>query len=465
MRKVLKLLSVFLVVILFCGIFVFSSFAKELEPCRLCSGKGGYHCVSCGNTGSVTCRGCGGSGKWTCPGEDGKGKCTNGYYTCQSCNGDGKNRSGDGNIIEGNCGNCKGMGKLECWTCHGNPNRNCDKCSGTGKEECQVETCKVSKAYGWKCPDCKGTGFILVGNPMPPKSKNDGVQNVPSKGDYIVTNDKTWAGYKYGSSSDTNKSNNTSSKGNNTSSKTVVSSNTESTQSVPDFPDADMTLVPENRNSNFDISLPVQNDVTQKSALSVRVETGKMSDKQQKYYADLSDEKLAQILTNVRTIVASAQAGRSDSQTDKILSDIAEKNGFNSLADGKLFPLYFEGHQDVGFPICVTLGIDKGVLAGGSDIFVYHISNDGTIELLGKADYNTYDDGTVESLSFYTSSFSSFFTSSKELDVDIKEDIFTTGIVDKKKNKNLPIIIVSVILIAILVTVVIMFLKKRKREE
>lgn len=107
--------------------------------------------------------------------------------------------------------------------------------------------------------------------------------------------------------------------------------------------------------------------------------------------------------------------GRSDSDTDKILNDIAEKNDFESLEDGKLFPLYFEGHQEVGFPVCVTLGIDKGVLAGGSDIFVYHISNDGTIEPLGKAEYGTYEDGTVKSLSFIPLLFQHFLPPQKSL--------------------------------------------------
>lgn len=142
-KTIKRYMTILFVAVLLCGAFVLTAYARDLEPCRLCGGKGDYHCVSCGNTGTVTCGGCNGTGVWHCPGEDGKGKCNNGYYTCKSCNGDGKNRSGDGNIIEGSCGNCSGKGKIECWTCHGNPTQACDKCGGTGKEECQVGTCRL----------------------------------------------------------------------------------------------------------------------------------------------------------------------------------------------------------------------------------------------------------------------------------------------------------------------------------
>ena len=40
-----------------------------------------------------------------------------------------------------------------------------------------------------------------------------------------------------------------------------------------------------------------------------------------------------------------------------------------------------------------------------------------TIESLGKAEYTIYDDGSVESITFYTTSFSSFFTSTTELSI------------------------------------------------
>lgn len=446
MKTIKRYVTVLFVAVLLCGVFEIIAYAKELEPCRLCGGKGDYHCVSCGNTGTVTCRGCNGTGVWHCPGEDGKGKCNNGYYTCKSCNGDGKNRSGDGNIIEGSCGNCSGKGKIECWTCHGNPTQACDKCGGTGKEECQVGTCKVSRKYNWKCPDCKGTGFILVGNPMPPKESNDGVRNVPKTGDYIVTNDKTWAGYKYGGESK-----------NDTSSKSTVSKETQSKTDVKSAPgeepqeNADFVL-PENRNTVYEIPMASQSDKARAT-----VETDKMSDKEQLHYAELSEEKLGEILSAVRTIVSTAKPGESDKQTKELIKLIAENNGIDTKENGQFFPITFEGHQDIGFPIKVSVTLESGELAGGGDIFVYHITEDGGIEPLGKAEIITYPDGSVEELSFYTTGFSSFFTARKELNTEIK----TTA--PQKTGAPIALIcVIAVCLAAILAVSVFLIIRKKR---
>lgn len=439
-------MTILFVAVLLCGVFEIIAYAKELEPCRLCGGKGDYHCVSCGNTGTVTCRGCNGTGVWHCPGEDGKGKCNNGYYTCKSCNGDGKNRSGDGNIIEGSCGNCSGKGKIECWTCHGNPTQACDKCGGTGKEECQVGTCKVSRKYNWKCPDCKGTGFILVGNPMPPKESNDGVRNVPKKGDYIVTNDKTWAGYKYGGESKSD-----------TPSKTTVSKETQSKTDAKSSPSeviqetTDFAL-PENRNTVYEIPMASPSDKARAT-----VETDKMSDKEQLHYAELSEEKLGEILSAVRTIVSTAKPGESDKQTENLIKTIAENNGIDIKENGQLFPISFDGHKDIGFPVKVSVSLENGKLQGGGDIFVYHITEDGEIESLGKAEIITYPDGSIEELSFYTTGFSSFFTARQELNTEIK----TTG----AKETGTPIVLICIIavcLAAILAVAVFLIIRKKR---
>lgn len=467
MKTGTRFLTVALILTMLFSAFALTAYAKELEPCRLCGGKGDYHCVSCGNTGTVTCRGCGGSGRWECPGEDGKGKCNDGYYVCPSCNGDGKNRSGDGKIIDGNCGQCGGNGKLVCWTCHGTPKRACDGCNGTGKEECQVGTCKVSRAYGWKCPDCKGTGFILVGNPMPPKANNDGVRNVPSNGDYIVTNDKTWAGYTYGGGNGNTSTGKGTGTGTGTSSEPVQQSDppTDQPENDPpesDVPPADLTLVPENRNTDFDISIP--EDPARPIPSSVRVETGRMTDEQQRYFAGLPDEKLAQILTNVRSIVASAEPGRSTPETDELLSTLAAQNGYESVEDGRIFPLYFEGHEEIGFPVRVTVSIDKGVLSGGTDLYVYHIAEDGAIELLGKAEYGTYEDGSVQSVSFYTSSFSTFFTAEKELELPLADPVTENTTQKETASSSIWIVptVIAAAVMAIAVVLIILLARKRK---
>jgi len=181
---------------------------------------------------------------------------------------------------------------------------------------------------------------------------------------------------------------------------------------------------------------------------------------------------LAQILTNVRTIVASAEPGRSDSKTDELLNSLATQNGYGSLPEGRLFPLYFEGHQEIGFPVHVTVSVEKGLLDGGTDLYVYHIAEDGIIELLGKAEYGTYEDGTIESISFYTSSFSTFFTSEKELDTDISvvtgdrestDDMGGTGENEKPLRPWIVLFAVLTSVVAVLVVVTIVLRRKRKK--
>ena len=476
MKKIIRVLTLTLAFAVLCGSFATIAYAKELASCGLCNTTGEFHCKVCNNTGEVTCGGCGGEGKSKCTGESGKG-CDDGYYTCPSCNGDGKNRSGDGKIIEGVCGNCGGAGKLRCVACHTVPGWNiCPGCDGKGKQECQSSNCKDSKAVGWKCPNCMGTGYRLSGNPMPPPEVNDGIQNVPVNGDLIWIGDKS---HVYGGESGSNGNGTTSTPSENTTQPPATtdpgSSKTEppqqNNQPGTDFPPADMTLLPEDRNSDFDI--PLSNEPDRTITSSVRVEMGKMTDEEQKYYAQLPEEELAQILTNVRTIVASAEPGRSDSKTDELLNSLATQNGYGSLPEGRLFPLYFEGHQEIGFPVHVTVSVEKGLLDGGTDLYVYHIAEDGTIELLGKAEYGTYEDGTIESISFYTSSFSTFFTSAKELDTDISvvtgDSESTDAMGSTGENETslrfwivLFAVLTSVIAVVIVGTIVVR--KKRKKE-
>ena len=485
MKKIIRVLALTLAFAVLCGSFATIAYAKDLEPCYHCNTTGEFHCKVCNNTGEVTCGVCGGEGKSKCTGESGKG-CDDGYYTCPNCNGDGKNRSGDGKIIEGVCGNCGGAGKLRCVACHTVPGWNiCPGCDGKGKQECQSSNCKDSKAVGWKCPNCMGTGYRLTGRPMPPPEVNDGIQNVPVNGDLIWIGDKS---HVYGGESGSNGNGTTSTPSENTTQPPATtdpgSSETkppqqndtppdqsENNQPGTDFPPADMTLLPEDRNSDFDI--PLSNEPDRTITSSVRVEMGKMTDEEQKYYAQLPEEELAQILTNVRTIVASAEPGRSDSKTDELLNSLATQNGYGSLPEGRLFPLYFEGHQEIGFPVHVTVSVEKGLLDGGTDLYVYHIAEDGIIELLGKAEYGTYEDGTIENISFYTSSFSTFFTSAKELDTDISVvtgDSESTDAMGSTGENETPLrfwivlfaVLTSVIAVVIVGTIVVR--KKRKKE-
>lgn len=233
-----------------------------------------------------------------------------------------------------------------------------------------------------------------------------------------------------------------------------------------DTPQADVPPVPENRNTDFEIPMPT--DTGRPVAAYVRVETGKMTDEEQRYYAGLPEDDLARVLTGVITIVASAEPGRSDSDTDKLLDSLAAKNGYETLPEGRLFPLYFEGHQEIGFPVRVTVSIEQGLLNGGTDLYVYHIADGGEIESLGKAEYGTYEDGSIETVSFYTSSFSVFFTSAKELDLSIKTDengSHLTGANEGKSNGNTPVIPIAaggVALAVIAALAIVTAVKKRK---
>jgi len=202
MKKAYRAAAFLAAFVLLFGAVSLTARAKDLEYCRLCGGSGDFHCSVCGNTGEVVCDLCGGAGFSECPGEDGKGKCDHGHYVCPSCHGDGRSRTGDGAVTGGPCGQCGGDGQIECWRCHGTGGDRCNRCGGAGKTECREGTCVVSRAYGWKCPDCKGTGYILVGRPMPPKSSNDGVRNQPVAGDHIIIDEAAhYIVYGSGSSS------------------------------------------------------------------------------------------------------------------------------------------------------------------------------------------------------------------------------------------------------------------------
>lgn len=618
MKKIIRVLTLTLAFAVLCGSFATIAYAKELASCGLCNTTGEFHCKVCNNTGEVTCGGCGGEGKSKCTGESGKG-CDDGYYTCPSCNGDGKNRSGDGKIIEGVCGNCGGAGKLRCVACHTVPGWNiCPGCDGKGKQECQSSNCKDSKAVGWKCPNCMGTGYRLTGRPMPPPEVNDGIQNVPVNGDLIwigdkshvysngsvssepasyhnvsfgtgswkigdvtVTADKTGTqkistieiitltnfdpdtmevrvvdedgdglilkvtngktsisandhdgGIPYdltfmvcekeavpgGNEGDDENNNNgdnpnqagkyivwfgegswkigdvtvTADKTNVqyltetdiitltnfdpdtmevrveaedgfrttllvNNGKTSISANTNNGPVATDIVFSvvakvgDTVIIPSDRNQDFEISSTESSN--SKQSASARVEVGKMTSEEQEHYAGLTDEELNGKLVNVQSILQTVRPGEFAADTEKLINDVAELNGIDTLEEAKIFPLSFEGHEDLGFPIAVTVRLEKGVLKGDSDLFVYHILEDRSIESLGKAEYTTYDDGSVESITFYTTGFSSFFTSSKELNIDIPA-AFPWPL--------LAAVLVGVIVVLLVVTIVLR--RKRKKE-
>lgn len=433
MKKGMRFLTVTLVLAVLCGAFAQTASARDLEPCYHCNSTGQFYCSFCNNQGEVLCDQCDAKGGWTCADCGGSG-----YFVCESCHGDTYIRSGEGEIPPdaqpGTCGNCGGSGKIRCITCHTEPGWNiCSACGGKGKSECQASNCKDAKAVGWKCPYCKGAGYLGVGFDFPPEW-NDGVHNIPVKGDHIITDNKTWAYYVYGgetgnegSSSDQNQS--APDSGNNDENKSETpqqntteppaETDTKPSTTEPDPPEEtapreEADFLPENRTNDYDLPIP---QVDGNSVMVfARVETGKMSETESSYYTSLSDGELAEILAGVQEVVGTITPGRFDVGVEELLHQIAELNDFETIEDGRLFPIYFNGHQDIGFPVKVTFHLDKGILEGGTDLFVYHITQEGEIEPLGQAEYFTYDDGSVEEISFYTAGFSSFFTAAKELD-------------------------------------------------
>ena len=485
MKKIIRVLTFTLAFAVLCGSFATIAYAKILHQCHCCGGDGIYTCdaVDC-KDGKHPCGRCNSTGQTI----EMCGAC-NGTGKCRLCQGTGK-RLGDDTI---DCDNCNGTGQ-----CQGGPGsgpctqgqyyNQCPDCTGERVVWHNNEWCIYARNHDGQCPICKGTGYEGDGREGTP---NDGVSNVPRAGDGIYYLNGSYAIYGGGYSGGENGSN-----GNETASTSPENTTqppattdpgssetkppqqndnppdqSENNQPGTDFPPADMTLLPEDRNSDFDI--PLSNEPDRTITSSVRVEMGKMTDEEQKYYAGLPEEELAQILTNVCMIVASAEPGRSDSKTDELLNSLASQNGYESLPEGRLFPLYFEGHQEIGFPVRVTVSVEKGLLDGGADLFVYHIAEDGVIELLGKAEYVTYEDGTIESLSFFTSSFSTFFTSAKELDTDISVvtgDSESTDAMGSTGENETPLrfwivlfaVMTSVIAVVIVGTIVVR--KKRKKE-
>ena len=427
MKHILKI-CLFIYVLYIADIMVS---AKELEVCRLCNGSKDYHCSGCNNVGEVVCDGCYGAGGSVCPGDSYMGNsCDKGYYICASCNGDGKMRTGDGEIVEGLCGNCNGAGKHRCIVCsNGTPGWNeCTRCVGDGMAECQ--RCIAARKIGYKCPKCTGTGFCLLENPMPPDEYNDGVRNVPNKGDHIIV-DEEWHYYIYGEDPGVilpEKPETPKEPGTSTvepgQTDTEETTNPNQNEQNGDGIDNENKVTPDDRNSNYDIpSVSADGTAVNSSAI---IDISKMTNEEQLYYASLDEEELNRKLVNIQQILASVKPGTYGENSEELIKNIAKKNGINSLEEGRIVPLYFEGHEDLGFPIEVSVRMEKGMLDGGTRLYVYHICNDGKIELLGDAEYSTYDDGSVENISFYTTGFSSFFTSARELEIveaDVSDDL------------------------------------------
>jgi len=238
--------------------------------------------------------------------------------------------------------------------------------------------------------------------------------------------------------------------------KEVPSADGSEGNNTPSDREADPIAVPADRHSDFDILPAAKENAPARS--SAKVETARMTAEEQKYYEALTDEKLGTIAENVKKIVETADPGRAETAAEQVLEELSKKNGLGAAEGEKLFPIAFEGHQDIGFPVRVTVPLAKGTLRGGGDLYVYHQKADATIEALGKAEYLTYEDGSIQELSFYTTGFSTFFTSAKQLDISGYEQRAESV----KDDFPLLLIVIPVCVLGIAAVVILLLLRKKK---
>lgn len=398
-----KLISLIISITVFSVLFTFNASAKILEECYHCNATGKFNCPVCSNTGEVICEGCNGEGYSICKGEPGKG-CDHGYYTCPSCSGDGKNRTGDGKIVDGVCGNCNGEGKLRCVVCHTTPGINyCDTCGGTGKKECVASNCQDAKAVGWKCPYCVGTGWLHLTQGHIGEI-NDGVYNVPQNGDIIRDqngNERVW-----GKENDSPATTTTAPPENDP----PEEKQTQTTQDTKKTdPDGEGDKPPEETGEQTD-DKKGNDDPKPPAEIVTHGDTFELSFHDE--VSELSDETKAQ----VAMIVSSCVPGGFGENSESIILSYTG-TGKDDWRENRIYPIYFEGHIVLDTPVRVTVKIEDNTLEGGRDIYIYHIREDGTAELLEDANIGwiTYESGYIESISFDTKEFSSFFTSSLKL--------------------------------------------------
>ena len=660
-----KVVSAALALTTFLSLLTFGSYAYDFEECYHCGKTGQFHCPECDNRGEAVCDGCGGQGRFECPGEEGKGKCDNGYYVCPSCNGDGLSRPIPEDGEAGPCGQCGGTGKIECWHCHGAGILVCDRCGGEGMCACQNGNCIEARKINYKCPYCKGTGYLGDGPDFPPEW-NDGVHNVPKEGDHIITDHASWTGYYYGTG-ETDKDKQQGNGNNDEEERKdpvtgrdyvwfidvgagvwningqdiAVKRNGESVSgtldvtlnqpfeisgitdrnthvylvadgfktelielggdheysvanrspkspkapfnvtmqieyiegSAPVGPEGEghgdpdrirrsidfgdgvwdnngspvtawigdeqatgvitveegtairlegfdsermtvylraedgfsVTLVPDDvcafsidryeqadcvladTTLKFEVDI-ISKELTvgetdgeppEQTVIMIDVGDGtrcfaefdleRLGEEEREIYRSMPKEEIDEVMDTVRDVLASVRPGGYDGDTEELFNRLVSSSGFDSVDDGRLYSFALDGHSELPFPIKVTFVIERGALDGGTDLYVYRRCTDGNIEPLGKADYVTYDDGSVETISFYTKSLTPFFTAKKELDLTPSVGApAATGDTDvKTEEKTFPIVVVIIAAVCaatVAAFAVVIIIKKKRRK-
>lgn len=215
---------------------------------------------------------------------------------------------------------------------------------------------------------------------------------------------------------------------------------------------------------NGDVDLPSVPAGDAGPAATARIIVGKMTPDEKKYYDSLDEEELGRLINDISAAVGSFSHGK----TVKQVENAARQNGIGSFREGRIYVIALDGRFEIGFPIEITAKIEKGALDGGRDLYVYRVLADGTVESLGKAEYCTYDDGSVEEIKFFTTGLSSFFTSSEQIDTSLNYNAGTdTAKYEKTEDEKdgsgllIPAVIITAVLAAAAGTA---FLVLRKRK-
>lgn len=201
------------------------------------------------------------------------------------------------------------------------------------------------------------------------------------------------------------------------------------------------------------------------SGASVLIDSSRLSGEERERYDGLSDEEYGELVEKLRDGIGSARPGLADGDSKDALDAIAKSVGFKDSRDGGMFPVDFKKDLEIGFPARITLPLEKEALDGGSDLYVYRLTKDGEYVPLGKADYRTYPDGSVEEISFYTDAISDLFICRYALADDLSE----VGGKPGETNGNdtgLPLVIgVSAVALTLAAAGVAVIKKKRSKQE
>ena len=163
--------------------------------------------------------------------------------------------------------------------------------------------------------------------------------------------------------------------------------------------------LPENRDY---IEIPARDAKGQPNVVIIDVSV--MTEEEKAFYYEIPDKDLNMILEDLENIITTAVPGRFAPGLEAQLNELAAINGYESIAECGLLPLYVDGGQEHGFTVQMKLVIGEGVL-NRTDIYVYHLTADNRLECLGPAEVHTYPDGSVETLQFSTNYVTTYFTS------------------------------------------------------